>query len=127
MFAMVLKMKTKAVPASFSFLTSRNLCSLQALSIHDSAVCNCHSDNRLSDILALVRDGYSCTNKSATERVNYGLKLQHALIEFTEKFLPHMKEEEEVSFHFIIHTYRLYGEGGTVKLLPLHRQPRYGH
>lgn len=69
---------------------------LKALSIHDSAVCNCHSDNRLSDMLALVRDGYSCTNKSATERVNYGLKLQHALIEFTEKFLPHMKEEEEV-------------------------------
>lgn len=69
---------------------------LKALSIHDSAVCNCHSDNRLSDMLALVRDGYSCTNKTATERVNYGLKLQHALIEFTEKFLPHMKEEEEV-------------------------------
>uniref|UniRef100_A0A1E1X610 Putative leucine rich repeat some n=1 Tax=Amblyomma aureolatum TaxID=187763 RepID=A0A1E1X610_9ACAR len=69
---------------------------LKALSIHDSAVCNCHSDNRLSDMLALVRDGYSCTNKSATERLNYGLRLQHALIEFTEKFLPHMKEEEEV-------------------------------
>lgn len=69
---------------------------LKALSIHDSAVCNCHSDNRLSDMLALVRDGYSCTNKSETERLNYGLRLQHALVEFTEKFLPHMKEEEEV-------------------------------
>ncbi|KAH9363799.1 hypothetical protein HPB48_005060 [Haemaphysalis longicornis] len=48
------------------------------------------------DMLALVRDGYSCTNKSETERLNYGLRLQHALVEFTEKFLPHMKEEEEV-------------------------------
>ncbi|GIX84853.1 hypothetical protein CDAR_490711 [Caerostris darwini] len=69
---------------------------LKLLSIHDAAVCNCHSDNKLSDMLALVQDGYSCTSKTEAERINFGLKLQHALQEFTGSFLPHMKEEEEV-------------------------------
>lgn len=69
---------------------------LKLLSIHDAAVCNCHSDNKLSDMLALVEDGYSCTSKTETERMNFGLKLRHALQEFTGSFLPHMKEEEEV-------------------------------
>ncbi|GFU12516.1 hypothetical protein NPIL_661251 [Nephila pilipes] len=69
---------------------------LKLLSIHDAAVCNCHSDNKLSDMLALVEDGYSCTSKTETERINFGLKLRHALQEFTGSFLPHMKEEEEV-------------------------------
>lgn len=69
---------------------------LKAMSIHDASVCNCHSDNRLSDILALVEDGYSCTSKTEAERINFGIKLRNALQEFTGVFLPHMKEEEEV-------------------------------
>ncbi|CAL1291664.1 unnamed protein product [Larinioides sclopetarius] len=69
---------------------------LKLLSIHDAAVCNCHSDNKLSDMLALVEDGYSCTSKTEAERINFGLKLRQALQEFTGSFLPHMKEEEEV-------------------------------
>ncbi|XP_054713378.1 F-box/LRR-repeat protein 5-like [Uloborus diversus] len=69
---------------------------LKSLSIHDAAVCNCHSDNQLSDMLALVKDGYSCTSKPEAERINFGVKLENALREFTGSFLPHMKEEEEV-------------------------------
>uniref|UniRef100_A0A2L2XX96 Putative f-box and leucine-rich repeat protein 5 n=1 Tax=Parasteatoda tepidariorum TaxID=114398 RepID=A0A2L2XX96_PARTP len=69
---------------------------LKLLSIHDATVCNCHSDNKLSDMLALVKDGYSCTSKPEAERINFGIKLQDALQDFTCSFLPHMKEEEEV-------------------------------
>ncbi|EEC02522.1 F-box/leucine rich repeat protein, putative [Ixodes scapularis] len=89
---------------------------LKTLSIHDSSVCNCHSDNRLSDMLALVHDGYSCTNKSESERLNYGLRLRHALLEFTDKFLPHMKEEEEV-FQPMLIQYFGYEELKTLKEL----------
>ncbi|CAN8001671.1 unnamed protein product [Ixodes hexagonus] len=89
---------------------------MQTLSIHDSSVCNCHSDNRLSDMLALVHDGYSCTNKSESERLNYGLRLRHALLEFTDKFLPHMREEEEV-FQPMLIQYFGYDELKTLKEL----------
>ncbi|XP_023230434.1 F-box/LRR-repeat protein 5-like [Centruroides sculpturatus] len=69
---------------------------LMSLSVQDATVCNCHSDNRLSDILDLVQDGYSCSVKTVAECINYGIKLQHAVEEFTDLFLPHMREEEEV-------------------------------
>lgn len=69
---------------------------LMSLSVQDATVCNCHSDNRLSDILDLVQDGYSFVVKTVAECVNYGIKLQNAVEEFTDLFLPHMKEEEEV-------------------------------
>ena len=49
----------------------------------------------MTDMLRLVSDGYN--KKSLTDRINYGLKLKAALEEFTEDFLPHMKQEEEVS------------------------------
>uniref|UniRef100_A0A2R5LA06 Putativereceptor for ubiquitination targets n=1 Tax=Ornithodoros turicata TaxID=34597 RepID=A0A2R5LA06_9ACAR len=95
---------------------------LKALSIQDSAVCNCHSDNRLSDILALVRDGYACTDQS--ERVHYGQKLQHALDEFTEVFLPHMKEEEEV-FQPMLIQYFGYEELRSLKELVIREHTKW--
>ncbi|KAL5013391.1 hypothetical protein ScPMuIL_007661 [Solemya velum] len=69
---------------------------LRKLSIQNTAVCNCHSDNRLSEILSLLRDGYRTAEETAGDRVNFGLQLQRTLEDFTEKFLPHMEEEEEV-------------------------------
>lgn len=69
---------------------------LSALSITDTAVCNCHSDNRLTEMLDLVLDGYRWAQRSEQDRVKYGLRLRHALEDFTEMFIPHMKEEEEV-------------------------------
>jgi hypothetical protein len=35
--------------------------------------------------------------KTTSERLHFGVKFRKALNEFTKKFLPHMKEEEEVS------------------------------
>lgn len=69
---------------------------LRSLSIQNTAVCNCHKDNRLTDMLKFLQDGYKCTKKSELDRHNYGLQLRQALEDFTEDFLPHMEEEEEV-------------------------------
>ncbi|XP_052780800.1 F-box/LRR-repeat protein 5-like [Mya arenaria] len=69
---------------------------LRSLSIQNTAVCNCHKDNSLSDMLSLLQDGYKCTKKTEADRRNFGLQLRQSLEEFTETFLPHMAEEEEV-------------------------------
>ncbi|KAJ8301442.1 hypothetical protein KUTeg_020429 [Tegillarca granosa] len=69
---------------------------LKKLSIKNTAVCNCHSDNRLTEMLLLVKDGYKLTRKSEADRMNYGTQLRKELEEFTEKFIPHMEEEESV-------------------------------
>ena len=70
---------------------------LIALDITDAAVCNCHSDNRLTEMISMVLDGYRWAQHSESERIKYGQRLRHALEDFTQIFLPHMKEEEEVS------------------------------
>lgn len=36
------------------------------------------------------------------ERLNYGIQLKEALEDFTKDFVPHMKEEEEVSRGFLV-------------------------
>ncbi|XP_005100377.1 F-box/LRR-repeat protein 5 [Aplysia californica] len=69
---------------------------LRAASVTSAAVCNCHSDNRLTDMLELVSDGYKWTDKTDYERQVFGVKLREALEDFTENFIPHMEEEEEV-------------------------------
>lgn len=69
---------------------------LNALSIRSSAVCNCHSDNKLTEMLTLLQDGYQCRDKSEVDRQNYGIKLRTALEDFTQEFIPHMEEEEKV-------------------------------
>ena len=74
---------------------------LKTLSIRSTALCNCHSDNRLTDMLELVQDGYKCTQKTEIDRNNFGRKLRKALEEFTEKFIPHMEEEEEVGIWLV--------------------------
>ena len=78
---------------------------LKALSISNTALCNCHSDNRLTDMLELVQDGYKCTQKTELDRKNFGLKLRKALEDFTEQFIPHMEEEEEVYIFILISFY----------------------
>lgn len=68
------------------------------MKIHNSAVCNCHSDDQFSPLLSIVDSGYFYLNKqkSPSDKLNYGHKLRKALKEFVKGFLPHMKEEEEV-------------------------------
>lgn len=69
---------------------------LQRLSITNKAVCNCHKDHKLTQMLRLLEDGHTKCSKSDQDRVNYGIKLRMALDDFTEQFIPHMQEEEEV-------------------------------
>ena len=47
-------------------------------------------------MMDFIEAGYH--KKTVQDRVNFGLQLKQALEEFTESFLPHMKEEEEVRF-----------------------------
>ncbi|XP_021343919.1 F-box/LRR-repeat protein 5-like [Mizuhopecten yessoensis] len=87
---------------------------LQCLSIKNHAVCNCHSDNRLTEMLNLFQDGYKCTEKTDADRINYGIKLRTALEEFTSSFLPHMEEEEEI-FQPMLIEYFSYDELCDIK------------
>ena len=56
-------------------------------------------DSHLTEILHLVQDGYS--KKTVQDRVNYGLALRKKLEDFTEDFLPHMQQEEEVNLQLL--------------------------
>ncbi|KAK3102932.1 hypothetical protein FSP39_015038 [Pinctada imbricata] len=99
---------------------------LNMLSIRSTAVCNCHSDNKLSEMLQLLQDGYKCTEKSEMDRINYGLKLRSALEDFTEKFIPHMEEEEEV-FQPMLMEYFSFEELKAIKskVIRKHRQSEH--
>ncbi|XP_037326097.2 F-box/LRR-repeat protein 5 [Pungitius pungitius] len=58
-------------------------------------VYNVHSDNKLSEMLSLFEKGLHNV-KSEYEQLNYARQLKERLEAFTQDFLPHMKEEEEV-------------------------------
>ena len=47
----------------------------------------------------LLAEGFMAD--SVEDRINYGLKLARELHSFTDTFLPHMREEEEVIVLFI--------------------------
>ncbi|XP_074644838.1 F-box/LRR-repeat protein 5-like [Tubulanus polymorphus] len=98
------------------YIMSRLQSKLRALSIHNTAVCNCHKDNRLSDILSLVQLGYQCLHRPKPEITFYALQLKQALEAFTENFIPHMKEEEEV-FQPLLMKYFTYDELRELKKL----------
>lgn len=113
----------------FSLLTifSANMLlhSLQALSINNSAVCNCHSDNRLAEMLELVHNGYRCSRKTDLERLNFAAQLRNALEDFTGKFIPHMQEEEEV-FQPLLMKYFSVDELRQMKNVVLSRHRLWG-
>ncbi|KAK7086648.1 hypothetical protein SK128_020103 [Halocaridina rubra] len=64
--------------------------------IHNSAVCDCHNDNRLADVLHLVRTGTKVREQGVVERLTFCQELQRAFDEFVTNFLTHMEEEEQV-------------------------------
>lgn len=80
------------------FIMKRLKEKMNALHIRDAKVCNCHSDNRLTEMLTLVLEGYRCAQCSEQDREKYGDTLRQALEEFTQVFIPHMEEEEEVKY-----------------------------
>ncbi|CAF0705363.1 unnamed protein product [Brachionus calyciflorus] len=71
---------------------------LKAMAIYNSAVCNCHTEDEFTPLFKLVEMGYLYLNKtkSISEKISFGVKLRKALNHFTQKFIPHMKEEEEI-------------------------------
>jgi hypothetical protein len=70
-------------------------------------------DDQLGQMMRLIKDGYN--KKTEQDRWNYGLRLKQELEEFTQTFLPHMQEEEEVghlSLYCVVVRFVLVGGGG---------------
>ncbi|KAJ8278294.1 hypothetical protein GJAV_G00086060 [Gymnothorax javanicus] len=86
------------------------ICLLQQRS---NTVYNVHSDNKLSDMLSLFHKGLRNV-KSECEQLNYARQLKERLEAFTQDFLPHMKEEEEV-FQPMLMEYFTYEELKAIK------------
>lgn len=80
------------------FIMKKLKSKLTALAIHNTAVCNCHKEDEFTPLFDLVDSGYLHINKTKTtsEKISFGVKLRKALNQFTRRFVPHMKEEEEV-------------------------------
>ncbi|XP_076840815.1 F-box/LRR-repeat protein 5 isoform X2 [Brachyhypopomus gauderio] len=76
-------------------------------------VYNVHSDNKLSEMLSLFEKGLRNV-KSECEQLNYARQLKERLEAFTQDFLPHMKEEEEV-FQPMLMEYFTYEELKAIK------------
>uniref|UniRef100_A0A7N6BRH8 F-box/LRR-repeat protein 5 n=1 Tax=Anabas testudineus TaxID=64144 RepID=A0A7N6BRH8_ANATE len=76
-------------------------------------VYNVHSDNKLSEMLSLFEKGLHNV-KSEYEQLNYAQQLKERLEAFTQDFLPHMKEEEEV-FQPMLMQYFTYDELKDIK------------
>ncbi|KAF0042439.1 hypothetical protein F2P81_005971 [Scophthalmus maximus] len=76
-------------------------------------VYNVHSDNKLSEMLSLFERGLHSV-KSEYEQLNYVQQLKERLEAFTQDFLPHMKEEEEV-FQPMLMEYFTYEELKDIK------------
>lgn len=93
---------------------------LQRLSITNKAVCNCHKDHKLTQMLRLLEDGHTKCSKSDQDRVNYGIKLRMALDDFTEQFIPHMQEEEEVLQPLLVEHFS-YEELKEIKTQVIHQ------
>ncbi|XP_027001045.1 F-box/LRR-repeat protein 5 [Tachysurus fulvidraco] len=74
---------------------------------------NVHSDNKLSEMLLLFEKGLRNV-KSECEQLNYARQLKERLDAFTQDFLPHMKEEEEV-FQPMLMKYFTYEELKAIK------------
>ncbi|XP_051955902.1 F-box/LRR-repeat protein 5-like isoform X2 [Xyrauchen texanus] len=72
-----------------------NECIIALLQQRSHTVYHVHADNKLSEMLSLFEKGLRSV-KSEYEQLNYAQQLKERLEAFTQDFLPHMKEEEEV-------------------------------
>ncbi|XP_076134581.1 F-box/LRR-repeat protein 5 isoform X1 [Alosa pseudoharengus] len=90
-----------------------NECIIGLLQQRSHTVYNVHSDNKLSEMLSLFEKGLKSV-KSEYEQLNYARQLKEKLEAFTQDFLPHMKEEEEV-FQPMLMEYFTYEELKDIK------------
>jgi len=79
---------------------------LQSRKVYNQFVCNCHEDSDLIKIIDLVELVYSSTS---ADRNFYWQKLQEAIYDFLDDFLPHMEEEETI-FQPLLNQYFDYNE-----------------
>lgn len=91
---------------------------LKQRQISNTAVCECHNDNQLSDVVQLVRQGTQVREGSVGERITFGQQLQQAFGDFVNTFLPHMEEEEQV-FQPLLVEYFEYDELKVLKEIVL--------
>ncbi|KAG1649254.1 F-box/LRR-repeat protein 5 [Nymphon striatum] len=66
------------------------------LSIQNSITSDGHHDLQFINLIQLVHEGFSKAQWSEEELNSYQNILQRYLKDFTHKFIPHMKEEEEI-------------------------------
>ena len=97
----------EAIENFFIVRTLRN--KLRALSVFEDAVFHCHEDSQLRRMTELLEEGYHLVNKADGERIGYGERLRRAIKDFTEVFIPHMAEEEEI-FQPLLVKYFAYEE-----------------
>ncbi|XP_034387081.1 F-box/LRR-repeat protein 5 [Cyclopterus lumpus] len=90
-----------------------NECIIGLLQQRCCTVYNVHADNKLSEMLSLFEKGLHNV-KSEYEQLNYAQQLKERLEAFTQDFLPHMKEEEEV-FQPMLMQYFTYEELKDIK------------
>lgn len=55
------------------------------------------SPSRLSQLVSLVNDGLRLEYSSEVDRRAFGDQLKATIANFTDDYIPHMREEEEVS------------------------------
>lgn len=65
-------------------------------------------------MMIFIRAGYS--KQTAQDRINFGLQLQKALEKFNQDFLPHMRQEEEVSS--FLYSFNLLFTSRPINTLP---------
>jgi len=85
---------------------------LHSRKVYNQFVCNCHEDSDLIKIIDLVELVYS--SSESNDRTFYWQKLQEALYEFLDDFLPHMEEEENI-FQPLLNEYFDYDELRQIK------------
>ncbi|KAI5096100.1 F-box/LRR-repeat protein 5 [Silurus meridionalis] len=90
-----------------------NECIIELLQQRSRTTYNVHSDNKLSEMLSLFEKGLRNV-ESECEQLNYARQLKERLEAFTQDFLPHMKEEEEV-FQPMLMEYFTYEELKAIK------------
>eukprot|EP00090_Calanus_glacialis_P001468 TRINITY_DN11052_c0_g1_i1.p1 TRINITY_DN11052_c0_g1~~TRINITY_DN11052_c0_g1_i1.p1 ORF type:complete len:493 (-),score=122.63 TRINITY_DN11052_c0_g1_i1:118-1596(-) len=85
---------------------------LHSRKVYNQFVCNCHEDSDLVKIIDLVELVYS--SSESNDRTFYWQKLQEAIYEFLDDFLPHMEEEENI-FQPLLNEYFDYDELKQIK------------
>jgi len=80
---------------------------LHSRKVYNQFVCNCHEDSDLIKIIDLVEFVY--TSSDPEDRTFYWQKLQEAIYDFLDDFLPHMEEEENI-FQPLLNQYFDYDE-----------------